>query len=90
MGVLSPIDAMIEAFRTGEGVPYPDYGPDTREGIAAFNRPMFVNQLAQEWLPAIPDVHARLRRRPGPRRRPGLRPGLVEREPGRGLPARAG
>ena len=60
MGVLSPIDAMIEAFRTGEGVPYPDFGPDTREGIAAFNRPMFVNQLAQEWLPAIPDVHARL------------------------------
>ena len=60
MGVLHPLDAMIEAFRTGRGVPYPDYGPDTREGIAAFNRPMFVNQLAQEWLPAVPDLHERL------------------------------
>lgn len=60
MGVLHPLDAMIQAFRTGEGVPYPDYGPDTREGIAAFNRPMFVNQLAQEWLPAVPDLHERL------------------------------
>jgi SAM-dependent methyltransferase len=64
MGVLHPLDAMIEAFRTGEGVPYPDYGPDTREGIAAFNRPMFVNQLAQEWLPAVPAVHERLRSAP--------------------------
>jgi 2-polyprenyl-3-methyl-5-hydroxy-6-metoxy-1,4-benzoquinol methylase len=64
MGVLHPLDAMIEAFRTGEGVPYPDYGPDTREGIAAFNRPMFVNQLAQEWLPAAPQLHERLRSGP--------------------------
>jgi 2-polyprenyl-3-methyl-5-hydroxy-6-metoxy-1,4-benzoquinol methylase len=64
MGVLHPLDAMIEAFRTGEGVPYPDFGPDTREGIAAFNRPMFVNQLAQEWLPAAPDLHERLRSAP--------------------------
>jgi SAM-dependent methyltransferase len=45
-------------------VPYPDFGPDTREGIAAFNRPMFVNQLAQEWLPAVPEVHERLRSAP--------------------------
>jgi SAM-dependent methyltransferase len=61
VGTLAPIEQMIEAFRTGEGVPYTDYGPDMREGIAAFNRPMFVNQLASEWLPAIPEVHARLR-----------------------------
>jgi SAM-dependent methyltransferase len=65
MGVLHPLDQMIEAFRTGRGIPYPDFGPDTREGIAAFNRPMFVHQLAQEWLPAVPDVHERLRSAPG-------------------------
>jgi SAM-dependent methyltransferase len=64
MGVLHPLDAMIDAFRSGRGVPYPDFGPDTREGIAAFNRPMFVNQLAQEWLPAVPDLHERLRSAP--------------------------
>ena len=75
-----PLEKMIEAFRTGEGVPYPDYGPDTREGIAAFNRPMFVNQLAQEWLPVDPRRRrAPAREPPGPRRRRRLRLGLVER-----------
>jgi SAM-dependent methyltransferase len=64
IGALAPIDQLIQAFRTGRGVPYAEYGADAREGIAAFNRPMFVNQLAQEWLPAIPDVHERLRSDP--------------------------
>jgi 2-polyprenyl-3-methyl-5-hydroxy-6-metoxy-1,4-benzoquinol methylase len=41
-------------------VPYPEYGIDTREGIAAMNRPMFINLLTAEWLPALPDVHSRL------------------------------
>jgi SAM-dependent methyltransferase len=66
MGVLGPIDAVLEAYRTGGGVPYEAYGADTREGIAAINRPMFVNQLA-DWLGAIPDVDARLRARPSAR-----------------------
>jgi 2-polyprenyl-3-methyl-5-hydroxy-6-metoxy-1,4-benzoquinol methylase len=60
VGVLRPIDALVEAFRTGGGVPYPEYGIDTREGIAAMNRPMFINLLTAEWLPALPDVHSRL------------------------------
>ena len=60
VGVLRPIDALVEAFRTGGGVPYPEYGIDTREGIAAMNRPMFVNLLTAEWIPALPDVHHRL------------------------------
>ena len=29
VGMLAPIEQMIEAFRTGEGVPYADYGADT-------------------------------------------------------------
>ena len=45
-------------------MPYPAYGPDTREGIAAMNRPLFVNLLGTEWLPAVPDVHARLQADP--------------------------
>ena len=64
VGGLAPIDRLIAAFRTGEGVPYADYGVDTREGIAAMNRPMFHNLLGTEWLPAIPDVDARLRAEP--------------------------
>jgi len=52
--------ALLDAFRTGAGVPYSDYGPDAVEAQAALNRPAFVNSLAAEWLPQIPDVHARL------------------------------
>jgi 2-polyprenyl-3-methyl-5-hydroxy-6-metoxy-1,4-benzoquinol methylase len=55
-----PLDALLEAFRTGGGVPYADYGDDLHEGQARFTRPMFESLLAQEWLPAVPSVHERL------------------------------
>jgi hypothetical protein len=54
------LPALTEAFRTGEGLLYPDYGADAREGQADANRPMFVNLLGSEWLPVVPDVHERL------------------------------
>jgi 2-polyprenyl-3-methyl-5-hydroxy-6-metoxy-1,4-benzoquinol methylase len=63
IGVLGPMNALIDAYRTGAGVPYEAYGADTREGIAAINRPMFVNQLAS-WLASIPQVDERLRAQP--------------------------
>jgi SAM-dependent methyltransferase len=62
-----PIDALLEAFRTGGGVPYADYGADLHEGQARFTRPMFENLLAQEWLPAVPEVHERLLAEPAAR-----------------------
>jgi SAM-dependent methyltransferase len=55
-----PIDAVLEAFRTGDGVPYADYGTDLHEGQARFTRPMFDQLLTSEWLPAVPEVHERL------------------------------
>ena len=64
VGIMRPLAAVVEAFRTGGGVPYPDYGEDMREGIAYGNRPMFVNLMGSEWLPAIPDVHERLQADP--------------------------
>ncbi len=64
VGVSAPLPAVLEAFKTGAGVPYADYGADTREGIAAMNRPMFLNQLASDWIPAMTDVHARLQADP--------------------------
>jgi SAM-dependent methyltransferase len=63
IGVLGPMDALLDAYRSGGGVPYEAYGTDTREGIAAINRPMFVNQLAG-WLASISEVDARLRAQP--------------------------
>ncbi len=59
-GCVHPLQAVLDAYRTGAGVPYGAYGPDLREGQAAINRPAFLQQLAQEWLPAMADVQARL------------------------------
>ena len=63
IGVIGPIEALLDAYRTGGGVPYDAYGADTREGIAAINRPQFIHHLAG-WLAAIPEVDARLRAQP--------------------------
>jgi len=57
---LRPIDALMEAYRFGGGVPYADYGADLHEGQAAFTRPLFSQLLTTEWLPAVPDLHERL------------------------------
>jgi SAM-dependent methyltransferase len=51
---------LLDAYRSGRGVPFADYGPDLRDHVEQLNRPMFVNDLASGWLPRIPDVHQRL------------------------------
>jgi hypothetical protein len=35
---IRPIDAVVAAFKSGEGVPYADYGEDLHEAQAAFTR----------------------------------------------------
>jgi 2-polyprenyl-3-methyl-5-hydroxy-6-metoxy-1,4-benzoquinol methylase len=59
-----PIHAVAEAFRTGEGIPYADYGADLHEGQARSTKPMFDSLLATEWLPAVPAIDERLRADP--------------------------
>ncbi len=67
VGALAQLPAVAEAYRTGDGVGWHAYGPDMREGQAALNRPAFTHLLGGEWLPAIPDVHARLGASPAAR-----------------------
>jgi SAM-dependent methyltransferase len=55
-----PIHAVLEAFRSGDGVPYADYGADLHEGQARFTQPLFDNLLATDWFPAVPAIHNRL------------------------------
>src|SRR4051812_36738143 len=62
MSIAQTLPQVIDAFRTGGGVPYQAYGADLRNGIARVNRPMFVNQLAADWIPALPDIEEQLRR----------------------------
>jgi 2-polyprenyl-3-methyl-5-hydroxy-6-metoxy-1,4-benzoquinol methylase len=59
-GVVSPFSKVIDAFRSGGGVPYSDYGRDLREGQARMNRAVFLTELGRDWLPTIEDVNDRL------------------------------
>jgi 2-polyprenyl-3-methyl-5-hydroxy-6-metoxy-1,4-benzoquinol methylase len=61
----SIIDKLIEAFRSGGGVPFEAYGKDIVEAIGVGNRPMFVNWYVEKWMPAMPDIERRLKQQGG-------------------------
>jgi 2-polyprenyl-3-methyl-5-hydroxy-6-metoxy-1,4-benzoquinol methylase len=54
------LGALGDAYRTGAGIDWAAY-PGLIGAQEAANRPLFRTVLTQEWLPAIPDVHAKLR-----------------------------
>ena len=60
VGIGQVLSNVGDAFRTGKGVPYQDYGPHFRNGMAGANRPAFTHELTSTWLEALPDVTARL------------------------------
>jgi SAM-dependent methyltransferase len=64
--VLYPFEQLLDAYRSGVGVPFEAYGPDLVDAIGAANRPQFVN-LIGEWLTSIPEVDTRLRAVPSAR-----------------------
>jgi len=53
------LPAIVDAYRNGKGVAWDAYPGIVRAQELA-NRPLFRHVLTTEWLPAIPDVHARL------------------------------
>lgn len=60
-GVVSctrPIEALVDAFRTGAGVPYAAYGASDSQGRST--RALYERLLTSTWLPAIPRLHHRL------------------------------
>jgi len=60
VSVASIMPQLMEAFRTGGGVPYEAYGADMRSNIADGNRTGFLNLLGTQWFPAVPELDARL------------------------------
>ena len=50
--------ALVDAYRTGAG--HVSSGADGIEAQGDFNRPWLVRLFATEYLPSVPDVHARL------------------------------
>ena len=51
---------LVEAYRTGDGVAWDGFGNDMIEAQGDFNRPWLIGSFATEYLPSIPDIHARL------------------------------
>lgn len=51
---------LLEAYRTGGGVAWSDYGADMIEAQGDFNRPWLMGSFGTELLPAIPGIHDRL------------------------------
>lgn len=55
---------ILDAFRTGGGVSWADFGLEAIETQGDYNRPWLLSSFATEYLPSIPDVHARLQADP--------------------------
>lgn len=68
LGISPTLPAVIDAFKSGRGVPYEEYTLDMRTGLAEANRVLFINLLTQEWIPAMPDIHERLQDTKNPAR----------------------
>ncbi|HUE40212.1 MAG TPA: methyltransferase domain-containing protein [Candidatus Binatia bacterium] len=51
---------LVKAFRNGKGVPQSAYPPETFEAIERSTAPWYRHKLTQEWIPAMPDVKAKL------------------------------
>ena len=60
VGIASVLDEVVDAYRSGTGVPYARYGQDFRAGQAGVNRPAFTAALVEEWLPALGPAAERL------------------------------
>jgi ubiquinone/menaquinone biosynthesis C-methylase UbiE len=58
------MDKLLEAFRTGEGVPYSTYGREVLFAQGEGNRPMFINDIAR-WISSMPDIKSKLRSQGG-------------------------
>ena len=56
---VAQVPRLVESFRTGEGIPYADYGPDEAEGQALGTRPIYRAEI-ESWLAAVPDLAERL------------------------------
>jgi 2-polyprenyl-3-methyl-5-hydroxy-6-metoxy-1,4-benzoquinol methylase len=59
-GLVKPLDQLVQAFRHGGGVPQSAYDDDMWDGLERFTNGWFENLLVQQWIPAMPEVQAKL------------------------------
>jgi hypothetical protein len=58
--MLAVVPQLIESFKTGGGVPQSEYPEYFWNGLRRFTAGWHENHLVQEWIPAVPDVQAKL------------------------------
>ena len=65
-GAVGQAPALLNAYRTGGGVSWSEFGDAARTAQADFNRPFFTHSLVPGYLSQVPELHAALQR-PGAR-----------------------
>jgi 2-polyprenyl-3-methyl-5-hydroxy-6-metoxy-1,4-benzoquinol methylase len=61
-GIGQTLGKVVEAYRSGGGVSFADYGPHMMHGQGAINRPAFTHDLVPAWIGAIDGLSDRLNR----------------------------
>ena len=61
-GMVGPLNQLIQAFQHGGGVPQSAYDHNMWDGLERFTAGWFENLLIPVWLPAMPEVQAKLER----------------------------
>jgi 2-polyprenyl-3-methyl-5-hydroxy-6-metoxy-1,4-benzoquinol methylase len=60
MGEIGAYNHLLQAFKQGSGVPMEAYDPSTWDGMERFNAGMYEHLLVPMYLPAMPEVQAKL------------------------------
>lgn len=59
-GMLAMAPKLAQAFQTGNGISFADFGADLPQMLEVMNRPVYEARLVRNWLPALPTVLTRL------------------------------
>lgn len=54
------VPEIMEAFRSGGGIPYSEIGDEIPEAIEQFFRPTYLHFLTSDWVPKVPGLKAKL------------------------------
>jgi 2-polyprenyl-3-methyl-5-hydroxy-6-metoxy-1,4-benzoquinol methylase len=58
--LMGMVPKLADAFQRGDGIAFSDFGGDMPQLLEVMNRPVYEARLVQHWLPALPEVLARL------------------------------
>lgn len=59
-GLMAMAPKLAEAFQTGSGISFADFGAELPKALEVMNRPVYEARLVRSWLPTLPQVVERL------------------------------